>query len=163
MKKGSVLIASLFLTIILMILGMAFLAVKASQYKKSTMRKDYALVNSIARAGMEDARIKMEKDQDFPPPGDDDQKVFSYWEIFYDIDGITILGTYCVTIDSTMAAAPYQIVKITSIGFAGPLEKPVVKKKIEAELDIAQKMRTNPNVANPDYFKLVNWQESGTL
>lgn len=162
MRKGSILVAILMLSLILFILGMSFCAIKGLQYRKSSLRLNSSLAGAIARAGMEDARIKFEKDQDFPPPGDDDQKVFAYTEYFYDNDGKMLLGCYSITVDSTMAEPPYQIIRITSIGFAGPPGEPSAKKKIEVELDIAPKLRNSPTTNNPNYFKFINWTESGS-
>ncbi|MHC9539749.1 MAG: hypothetical protein AB9903_09515 [Vulcanimicrobiota bacterium] len=162
-EKGSLLIMSLLLSLVLLILGMAFLTVKSMRYKGSAMAGAYAQVSAIAEAGIEDARIKIAKDPEFPPPGDKDQNVFCYSESVLDIDGTTLIGTYTVTIDSSMNYPPYLVIRITSTGLAGPLEEPYAKKTIETELDMSEKLRDNPAAVNPNFFRFINWKESGSL
>ncbi|MGV8122597.1 MAG: hypothetical protein AB2L14_22795 [Candidatus Xenobiia bacterium LiM19] len=115
---------------------MAFLAVKSMRYKGSAMAGAYAQVSAIAEAGIEDARIKTAKDPEFPPPGDKDQNVFCYFETVFDLDGSTPLGTYKVTIDSSMNCPPCSVIRITSTGLAGPPGELYAKKTIDTKLDI---------------------------
>jgi len=162
-ERGSLLITCLLLSLVLLILGMAFLAVKSMRYKGSAMAAAYAQVSAIAEAGIEDARIKIAKDPEFPPPGDKDQNVFCYSENLFDIDGTTLIGTYTVTIDSSMNCPPYLVIRITSTGLAGPLGEPYAKKTIEAELDMSKTLRDNAAAVNPNFFRFINWKESGSL
>jgi hypothetical protein len=163
-KKGYLLITSMFLSLILLIMGMSFLGVKTMQYGGSGLIGSSLLADGIAQAGMEEAKLKLEKDLLFPPPGDEAQKIFSYSEDFLDIDGVTNLGSYTVTIDSRKKDAPYLLVVITSAGTAGPADKALARRKITAEVDVSPTVRgSSPAASNPRYFQFINWLDSGGL
>ena len=162
-ERGSMLIISLLLSLILLLMGICFLTVKTLQYQGGALTGRFAAASALAETGMEDARIKLEKDPEFPPPGDEDQAIFSYSEEFYDIDEVTRAGTYTVTIDSTYKDSPYKILKITSYAIVGTIDDPLAMRRITSELDISPTMRDNPAVPNPNYFKYINWQKSGSI
>jgi hypothetical protein len=157
------LIVSLFLTLILFIMGAAFLSIKSFQGREAVLAENSILAAQIAEAGMEDAKIKLEKDLLFPPPGDVNQKLFSYREHFTDLDG-NRLGSYTVTVDITRQVSPFFIISVSSVGIAGEEEEPLAMRKISAEIDVTPNIRgSSPAQANPDFFNYINWQDSGSL
>jgi hypothetical protein len=143
-------------------MGMYFVAAKRLQYERGVLSAQFAIAGAIAESGLEDARIKLEKDPSFPPVSAD-QPTYSYSEDVFDLDGATLLGSYTVSIDTTFNVAPYRIIKISSIGLAGPSDEPLAKKKIHAEFDMAQKRPDTAPTPNPNYFKFINRWESGSL
>jgi hypothetical protein len=166
-KAGYMLIISLFLSVILLIMGMALLSVKVLQNQGSSLMEYSGRALAIAEAGIAEAKAKLERDPEFPPPGDADQRIFSYSEDISDIDG-TALGSYAVTIDSTWKDYPYFIIKVTSVGTSGPLAAPYARRVITAELDISWNVGRTPDSrtaapTNAHYFKWTNWQDSGSL
>lgn len=153
---GFMLIVCLLLASLLLIMGIAFLSQRASQYQGAVSAASSAQARSLAEAGMEDARAKLRNDlRAIPPAG----HTFVYQELVYDVDGVTSLGTYSVTIDSTWNLPPYSLVEVTSISHT--FQK-VSSHGIRAELDTAP-LRGSPPSPNPNYFKLINWQDFGDL
>jgi hypothetical protein len=163
-RRGSLLITSLFLSIILLIMGVCFLTMKALQYQSGSLAGLSSRAGAIAEAGIMDAKLKLEKDLEFPRADSPaDQTEFSYAENFFDLDGASRLGSYAVVIDTKKRVSPWYIIRITSIGTLGPLNQPLARRKIYAELDVSPQLRGNPSSPNPNYFRLINWQDSGSL
>jgi hypothetical protein len=142
-------------------MGVSFLTIKEMQYKSAVFLERSVMAGLIAEAGMEDARIKLEKDFDFPPRGDEDQTLLAYSEPFYDMDGTTLIGHYAILIDISRKEPPYFIIRITSIGTVGDADAPLARRKIVAELDIPT--IRGGSTTNPDFFRYINWQDSGSL
>lgn len=78
----------------------------------------------------------------------------------YDLDGVTPIGSCVVSLDSTYAASPFYLLRITSTGLVGSPDKPRARCRILAELDLSPTVRGGSAV-NPGYFRLVNWIDSG--
>lgn len=70
---------------------------QAGKLSAAQARANSAQAKALARAGLEDARIKLGKDVLFPPPHDE-QEFFSYSEDVLTTAG-DFLGTYTVIID----------------------------------------------------------------
>lgn len=186
--RGFMIVAALFLVLILLIMSLAFLSKKVLQYRGAVLLKHSALARALAEAGLEDARVKLERDLAFPPPGGEDQEVFSYTEDVY--DGTTRLGSSTVTVDTTWETTPYAVIRITSRGIAGPAEDPLAVRELVAELDVAPDTgRTlphpqivyrerpskplenwfadpkdasgDPTTVNPNYFRYLLWVDRG--
>ena len=158
-NKGFVLALVLLLSVIMLILGMAFIGSRALLYQGSSRVSDLAQAKALAEAGLEDARVKLDKDPDFPPPGRDEQDDFSYSEDVQDISGRTV-GYYEVLINSTHRVGPYSVLRIKSIGRVGPREEPFAQHSIEAELDVSAEDRSNPTLSNPRHFQFQRWDSS---
>ncbi|MFN8608412.1 MAG: hypothetical protein U0931_12820 [Vulcanimicrobiota bacterium] len=143
-RRGFVLIFSLLLLLLLALGGMILLGQRAAQYRASVLASKTAVARALAQAGLEDARVKLEKDLNFPPPGDQNQVVFSYDEPVTDLDG-KLVGYYFVTVDSRhrtplQPPAPNEpsIVVVTAMGRAGqdPKEpEAVYALSMEVEVD----------------------------
>ena len=116
-KRGFLLITSLLICIVMLLIGMGMVGGEASRYRAAMRNSESVQARQLALAGLEDARIKMELDINFPPPPetgpagtsgsvysagpDDTQPLFTYSESIT-IPGLTpVTGSYMVTIDST--------------------------------------------------------------
>jgi type II secretory pathway component PulK len=155
-RKAFVLVVVLLLSVIITLLGMAFVGSRAVLYRGVSLVGEQAMARSFAESGLEDARVKLNKDFAFPPPGREEQKTFSYSEDMVDSSG-TLLGYYEVKIDMEYAVAPYSILRLSSIGRVGPREEPFAEHVIEAELDISETDRTNTSAPNPRYFEYIRY------
>ncbi len=158
-KKGMVLALVLVLSVIVMVLGMAFIGSRAVMYQNSARLGEAAQARALAEAGLEDCRIKLDKDPGFPPPGREEQTKFSYSEDVTDSSG-ELVGYYEVTVDSSHAVGPYYVVRIDSVGRAGTRAEPVAQHTIEAELDVAVEDRASPGSPNPRHFRFLRWDSS---
>lgn len=158
-QKGFVLAMVLMLTVLFLIIGIGFISSKASIYKGVGQSGAEAQAEALAEAGMEDARVKLDKDPYFPPAGGLDQVVFSYSEDLADTAG-NVVGSYEVQIDDTHKIYPFGVLKIRSIGRVGPRDAPTAQHTIEAELDVSPFDRSDPAVSNPRNFKFNRWKSS---
>ncbi len=165
-KRGFMLILSLLLLVILLVLGLGMMGKKVAQYRGAVQMGPAAQALAIAESGMTDALAKLNKDPDFPPPGDQTQTTYTYTESFFDMDGATVLGTFTIVIDSSLmtdpaGTNPYGILRIVSTGVLGPSDKPLAQRRLYAELDAAPLLRDDPSLPNPNHFKIVNYQDLG--
>jgi Tfp pilus assembly protein PilX len=154
-SKGSALIAVLLLLVILLILGMAFLTQQSLLYRASSEAQLSVAARAIAEAGLEDARGKLEKDLDFPPDADPEQKIFTYSEALTDITNSTELGRYAVTVDYTNKDKN-GIIAVTSVGTLS--DQSNARRILYMELDVSDDFFTNPN-----YFRVVQFEDRGGL
>lgn len=143
---------------ILVVTGMGFLSAQSRNYRAAVQSSSSHQARSIAVAGVEDARTKLIKDAEFPPPGDDGQHLFTYQEELREVGGGSVVGKYAVTVDSTYAEAPYYLMVITSRGEEISLG---VHYTVKVELDLAPFDRSDPIEENPDPYGILNWSEEG--
>ncbi len=127
-RRGVLYVSVLMLTMMLLVLGMAFLSGQGPEAQRGRDAEDAAQAQELARAGIEDARIKLANDIEFPPVGVD-QLVFSYTEL---VDG---LGSFRVHIDSANRRKPHYLYALVSEGFVGPATKPRARARILAWID----------------------------
>ncbi|MFN8611721.1 MAG: hypothetical protein U0931_29520, partial [Vulcanimicrobiota bacterium] len=111
----------------------------------------------IAQAGFEDARVKLQKDPLFPPPSDPAQRSFCYSERYLDLDGLTVIGQYSVTIDTQHNQNPWFITKVTSVGEVLQGGTTVVARR-----SVYGEFRTSP-YDGPHYGEMVNFRDEGGL
>lgn len=156
-RRGSILVAVLMLLAILFVLGLAMLTKQYQAYQGATLIKESAQAQAVAEAGLEDARVKWQKDLLFPPAGTPDQTVFSYSEDLTDSAG-KVVGSYEVRLDQTYAGAPTWLLRILVVGTAGPRSQPGARKTLLAELDLAEKVRTDPSLDNPNLGRFLEVQ-----
>jgi len=166
-RKGFMLILCLILLMLLLTLGLALSGKKMSQYRAAVQMGPAAQAMAIAESGLHDAILKMSKDPDFPPAGDQAQKHYVYTENFFDLDGATVVGTYTVEVDTSLLNSetgplPYGIVRLTSTGSAGPAGSPSAQRRLYAEVDVSPTLRDGSGNPNPNLFYLVNWQDLGS-
>ncbi len=142
-RRGFVLVFSLLLLLLMALGGMILLGQRAAQYRAAALAPKTALARALAQAGLEDARVKLEKDLNFPPPGDLNQVLFSYEEAVRDLDG-QLVGHYFVTVDGRHrvpeqppAAYAPSLVVVTAMGRAGPdPEAPEAVYGLRMEVDV---------------------------
>ncbi|MFN8610958.1 MAG: hypothetical protein U0931_25680 [Vulcanimicrobiota bacterium] len=68
------------------------------------------------------------------------------------------IGSYLVTFDSTWSDKPYYVMRVESEGFYGPATRPQARYVLRATVDVRQQLESGE--VNPDYLKLLRWQES---
>lgn len=153
-RRAFMVMLVMLLSLLLFVMGMGFLGKRSAQYSGAISRMKAAQARALAQAGLEDARVKLEKDLFFPPPGDRDQTLFSYTEEVKD-DAGAIVGYYTVTLDSRYRHAPDppdesypSVILVEAIGSLGAdSQRPdaVVHLKMEVDLDDGKR-----NVAGRD-------------
>ena len=146
-SKGSILVMALLATVALLVLGLGLMSAQAGRYRKALQIEQATQAYALARAGLEDARVKLEMDLEFPPPGADDQNLFRYGENFGN-------GAYFVEVDARFDNPPYRVIKITSIGVVGNSESPAARRELIMELDSSPDSRSGPG-PNPDLFRVL--------
>lgn len=160
-RKGFALLVSLAIMTILLVLGMAFLYRRQAQYRAAAAAPYEAQARALCEAGLEDCRLKWQKDSHFPPRDSEDQKFFSYREALND-DGGTPVGSFTVTIDFQMADEPYKVARVTSVGAVESSGQPLAQHKIMAEFDLSDLVRGS-TASNPKYYQFINWKDMGNL
>lgn len=155
-RRAFVLVLVLLICNLLLLLGLAFCGKRALQYRGASLASEVAQARALAEAGLEDARVKLEKDMAFPPAGADDQLTYSYSEDVLDPDG-RLVGSFTVLLDRTYAKRPYNVLVLRSVGTVGPrtLDPPGPQHRIRAELLLDQ--------ASPKYFQFVSYRDEGSL
>lgn len=152
-ERGVALITVLLLLVILLILGLAFLTQQVHLYRSGSEAGLALMARSMAEAGLEDARAKLEKDFDFPPLTDGEQLVFSYSETLSDISGSHEIGSYSVTVDLSKREEN-EVILVTSEGRVGQ-ESPV-RRELYAELDTSLDIGSNSR-----FFRFIHIEDSG--
>ncbi|MFN8608948.1 MAG: hypothetical protein U0931_15550 [Vulcanimicrobiota bacterium] len=143
----------LLLLAVLLVTGLAFLGscVLENQASAAAIYSQQAL--ALAEAGMEDARLKLQKDLLFPP-GSEDQMIFSYVEELPSPVS-ALAGSYQVTIDKSHRDPPYQVIVVTACGYLGPRDRPLGRRKLSAEYDLG------PSRASLGHY--LHWVDGGDL
>lgn len=158
--KGFMLVVALLLTTILLLMGMGLVGKRSLEYSSIPALANRAQACALAQAGMEDARVKIEKDVFFPPVEGFAQTTFTYTEEVTDPDTGNRVGGYTVSVTVDKKQEPYKLVRIVSVGSAGPdVAAPVARYKIYAEIDVANEDRNNPGNPNPRLYRYINWRE----
>jgi hypothetical protein len=155
-RRGFLLITTLLVSILIFLVCGAMVHRRSRQYEAANHQVAAARALALAEAGLEDARVKLNKDADFPPFGSEDQLVFSYVEQVFGLDGVTALGSYEVTLDMRWREPPMQIYRITSIGTSGEPDSPLAISRLTVELDVAPNLRSDFTQPNPNYFMFVS-------
>lgn len=133
-RAFSLLIVLLFSTL-LTVLALAYLTRTSSNYSAANYAADGQRAYELAMAGLENARVRLDKDSAFPPCGPG-QPQFSCWEAVYEPDGTTVAGSYLLTVDTRWAQAPYHTLRIVSVGCLGPPGQPRARRKLWTEVDV---------------------------
>ena len=166
-RRGFLLVLSLFLTILLFVLGLSFLGKRAAQYRRVSQAEQAARAKAMAEAGVEDFLVKFDRDATFPPMPSN-QDAFSYSESV--TDGTERLGGYTVTAVGTHSRAPYYVLKVFVTGDAGEnASKPDAQRTMEMELDISPLERFDRNRdgdfndPNPSFRQVMNFNDRGAF
>lgn len=160
-RRAFVLLMSLLLVVLLLVVGLAFLGQKALQYRSAGQAQLAAQAKALAEAGLEDFRIKLQRDLAFPPHTLD-QSVSAYSEQV--MVGGRAIGSYTVTVNATYQAQPYAVLVVTSLGeVGGSALQAVSRRALRVEVDIAKWVRSSPTVPNPNYRRITSYQDLGGL
>lgn len=159
-RRGFALVVSFLLLLVVFVLGIGFLGKRVALYKEALSTRSAGQARMAALAGLEDVRVKLEKDMKFPPLGSSEQKVFTYSENLCDLPGNPV-GGYLVTVDKRLEQWPYAVIRLTSVGWSGSSSRPNAQRRIYAELDVSSLERGTSN-PNPNFFRFINWLDSGT-
>ena len=116
-----------------LVAGIGLMSSQVSNYRGVNAAMESAQALALAQAGLEDARLKLERDIDFPPAGDPGQLLFTYSEDVV-IDGERV-GAYRVSIDTSIASTDYDLLRITSTGLVGSSEDPRAQRTLKLDLD----------------------------
>lgn len=149
-RRALALMVVLWLGVLLFVLGMALWQRQSQRYRSSNSTLESARAYELARAGLETARLRLDKDPSFPPRGLD-QVQFSCSEAVYDVDNATPVGYYILEVDSRWMAAPYHRLMISSTGCWPDCEHPVARRKVRVQLDL--------NPGSSTYYRWVEWEE----
>ena len=84
-KRGSVLITALLLVAVITVLALALLAKNTLQYTGAERQAASVRAYQMALAGLEDVRVKLDLDTNYPPLSDPEQTYFSYTETVLDL------------------------------------------------------------------------------
>lgn len=143
-QRGILLVTALMVCIVLLLIGMGLLGSQASRYEAARQSTYISQARQLALAGLEDARMKLEMDINFPPPPGPQQELFSYSELLVNDPDPNRWGTYTVVVDMTYANdIPYpppttvtgHYIAVTSVGTVGPTIKPIAQYRLRAEID----------------------------
>ena len=152
--RGFMFILTLLILGLMYLVALWALAVRGSEYEQAARFERAAKALAAAEAGLEDFRVKLNKDLHFPPVGLEGQDEFSYTETLFDAHGHSV-GRYTVTIDTSAAGEPYGVVKVLSVGEVGPPGREPSRRKLYTEWDILPSR-------SPRYRKLFR-QDQGAL
>ena len=133
--RGSVLIFVLLLTALFFLLGVALISQSQGALKASQSSARAAEARALAWAGLADARGKLSRIFYYPPPGGDDQDLYSYTEDVRAVDSQAVVGSYNVVVDVRTAESPYFLLRIRSEGVLGERTHPAGRSIVTAELD----------------------------
>ena len=164
MRRGFMLVTALLLCTIVLLLGMGFLGSRAGQYHSTVQAGLAARARSVARAGLEDARAKLQRDLHFPPHPSQAQTSYSYTEDFYDLSTPPqYVGTYDVQVDSSKDVPNIRVLVINYRGQVrasgqGPAAPPLACHSYRACIDV-----TPSSYDQVRYFPLLRFDDLGAL
>lgn len=116
----------------LLVVGYGMMSTQSARYRAANKTVQAAQALQLALSGLEDIRVKLERDDKFPGSAAEDQKVFNYVEDVSDLG--KAVGSYEVQMDTSNDRPPWYVIKVTCTGVVGPKEKPVATRRIRAEL-----------------------------
>lgn len=139
------LIVALLVLGVALLAGMGLMSSQVSNYRGVHAAEDAAMALCLAQSGLEDARLKLERDALFPPRGDgnlvkpdsgskpQEQSLFTYSEDMY-LNGQR-LGSYRVSIDISFVPG-YGFIRVISNGLVGTTEAPTAQHVLKVDLDV---------------------------
>lgn len=169
-RRGSILVTVLLLLSVLFVLGIGFMYKRLEQYRAAVRSAHAAQARALALAGLEQVRIRLDKDPLFPLPGASDQNEFGFSEEVLDGDGEPV-GSFSVVVDSRYARQPYYLLVVTSTGqviSADPNGEALARRSLRVELDLAPDLVAGERAAaepvaysNSRYWEIVSVTDLG--
>ena len=130
--RGFLLPAVLLLGTLMLIMGMALMTSKTYQQRQLSESALGLQALELARAGLEDGRVKLLKDPKFPPPSIHGQNRFCYSQALDSSQGKRI-GLFQVELDWSYDQSPYDVLKLRSTGWLGASpEQAQAQRTVEA-------------------------------
>jgi len=151
--RAFLLIMVLLLGLLLVTMGLGLLGSRVNQYRSTTQAVLAAEARQLARAGLEDARTKLNRDIRFPPTAGAGQTSFSYSEDYLDCNN-NPRGSYQIELDYRYTAPPHSVLAISSTGLVGPRANPSASHTYRIYLDLL--------VGSATYFQVIRWEDLGT-
>lgn len=162
-RRGFLLVLCLLTATLVLLLGLGFLNGAAPRYSAAFQTRMAAQARNLAMAGMEDARVKLQKDPLFPPPtarDDRGQRLYTYAESLTDAGGNAV-GSYVVTVDSSFSQPPCSVLVVKSRGLAGQNPaSPAASYVLQAEFDV-RPAGAAAHDRDANFARIVNWWEEG--
>lgn len=131
--RGFALIVVLLVISLLLILGIGYISRGVARYRAVRDTAVSSQARAIAIAGMEETRVKMDKDYYFPPQSAIDQQYYSFSEQVVDLSG-NVVGVYVVTLNWVYQEAPYNIILMRSQGQVIRDGRVIGRRTFEAEI-----------------------------
>jgi len=152
-RRGFLLITVLLLLTILLVLCGAYLRSQANYYRAARFSSWKAGARQLALSGLEDVRVKLLKDYQYPPLSLTQQR-FSYVENVRDASG-ALVGTYRVTLQGHYSEKPYSLLYVQCEGHLGPPEQPLASHTVTALCELSRLRRDASGLPNPKLFRWV--------
>ncbi|MFN8610046.1 MAG: hypothetical protein U0931_21065 [Vulcanimicrobiota bacterium] len=163
-RHAFMLVTSLLLCSLVLLLGMGFLGSRVGQYQSAIQASLAARARWVARAGLEDARAKLQRDIHFPPHPSQQQTAYSYTEDLYDLSSPPqYVGTYDVQLDSSHDIPNLRVLTVLSRGQVpalgqGPGSPPLACHSFRMCIDV-----TPSSFDQVRYFPLLRFDDLGAL
>ena len=144
-QRGSALLIALFIAVLLFVAGIGLVFLFRVDYNLRFQAAQWTQARALAEAGLEDFRVKLERDVHFPPDRDVEQTIFEYTEQISQSADLT--GGFQIQSDVSLRKRPWNLVLVTSTGFLGSPDRPRVRVSLQGEFDVASLKRgtTTPN------------------
>lgn len=169
-RRGAVLITALLILAVIFVLGVGLLYRRLEQYRAAMSASQAAQARALALAGLEQVRVKLDKDPLFPLPGAIDQSRFAFSETVVDASEQPV-GSFTVELDSSRAGPPYYVLVVVSTGVvaSGDPSSPILARRIlRQELDVAPDLTAGvrgaaepPQYTNPGYWEVISLTDLG--
>lgn len=146
---------------ILLTMGLAYLTGLVKRQQTTSQMVLDLQAQELARAGLEEVRVKMNLDLHFPPRGAVGQEVFSYSESLRSPEG-SLLGYYDVDLDRSYLGSGYEVLIITVTGrLPSPqdLQKTLARHGLRAYVEVH---RPESGPIGPHFWQVVRFQDLGT-
>ncbi|MBT9587617.1 hypothetical protein IV102_30020 [bacterium] len=159
-QRGFLMILVLMLCGILLTMGIGFLSTISSRYQSTAQAVLDVQAQALARAGLEEVRLKMNLDAQFPPRGALGQEIFRYSEPVLNPTG-NVVGHYDISIDSSYLGTGCEVIILTASGrVVSPVDgqKTVATHTFRAYLDVYQ---PTSGPVNPTFWTLLRFDDLG--
>ena len=155
-SRGAAIIVVLMLISLLLVIGSGMLMEQRSRYRASVSEAKLSQAYALALAGLEDFRIKLERDTGFPPVADAAHNTFTYQETVQ--DGGVVVGAYQVRCDLRLRSTPWSILRVSSTGLVGNPAHPDCAHRLAGEFDLIPFLRSDSSQENPRAYRFVQVQ-----
>lgn len=136
-RRGMLLVLVLILIGTMFVLAAGFLSTKTREREAVMQSRDSFQAQQLAMAGLETVRVRLQNDYNFPPATMGPlQEIFKFTETVMDYDNTEIVGRYQIFCDRRWVDAPYQVLRVTSVGQVGDEDGNPVRHRIIGEFSM---------------------------